>query len=523
MKKLTVIILCLALCLGALAGCGDAVIGPAPTATPASGTPADTIDSVPDDGPKGAEIMLEGSGASIRGSGVSASGSTVTIASPGSYTVSGTLDDGCIVVNTGEVKGDVTLTLRGASITCLSGAAIHVIEAKNFDLVLEDGTQNRLVSGSPDAAVTGKQDGAALFCEDDLDILGSGSLEVYGYLNNGITCKDDLDIKDGTLSVTAVNNGVKGSESVEIFGGSLSVIAGNDGVKTSSAKKEGKGFVTVEGGTVTITAQGDGISAETALTVSGGEIRVKTTGDRTAGSCKALKAKTVLTVSGGTAELDSEDHALHSAGDMLLSGGTLAIVSRAGKGVSAHGTLELGGSALDVRDPVKAVATVLDALDRHADGLGRQRDAQRPRRSHRRQGRRGHHGRQLQRRRKHEIAPRLPARQHTAIAALRLQRRRRYRGRGQNGVRRACRCDRSPLRLYYGGLLAPRSGVGHVHAGARHAHRFCEHELRTEKIKELSENLSDSSFFQPRCFLRRRLRLRSSSPLSMNSASTYWS
>ena len=348
MKKLTVIILCLALCLGALAGCGDAVIGPAPTATPASGTPADTIDSVPDDGPKGAEITLEGSGASIRGSGVSASGSTVTIASPGSYTVSGTLDDGCIVVNTGEVKGDVTLTLRGASITCLSGAAIHVIEAKNFDLVLEDGTQNRLVSGSPDAAVTEKQDGAALFCEDDLDILGSGSLEVYGYLNNGITCKDDLDIKDGTLSVTAVNNGVKGSESVEIFGGSLSVIAGNDGVKTSSAKKEGKGFVTVEGGTVTITAQGDGISAETALTVSGGEIRVKTTGDRTAGSCKALKAKTVLTVSGGTAELDSEDHALHSAGDMLLSGGTLTIVSRAGKGISAHGTLELGGSTLDV-------------------------------------------------------------------------------------------------------------------------------------------------------------------------------
>ena len=348
MKKLTVIILCLALCLGALAGCGDAVIGPAPTATPASGTPADTIDSVPDDGPKGAEIMLEGSGASIRGSGVSASGSTVTIASPGSYTVSGTLDDGCIVVNTGEVKGDVTLTLRGASITCLSGAAIHVIEAKNFDLVLEDGTQIHVDSFAieDESGTLDYNSWIRVTLPDGR--LGSGSLEVYGYLNNGITCKDDLDIKDGTLSVTAVNNGVKGSESVEIFGGSLSVIAGNDGVKTSSAKKEGKGFVTVEGGTVTITAQGDGISAETALTVSGGEIRVKTTGDRTAGSCKALKAKTVLTVSGGTAELDSEDHALHSAGDMLLSGGTLTIVSRAGKGVSAHGTLELGGSALDV-------------------------------------------------------------------------------------------------------------------------------------------------------------------------------
>ena len=352
MKKATVIILCLALCLGALAGCSDIEIGPTPTPPPVSAAPTaparDVIGSVQDNGPKGADITLVGSGARFTGGGVSVSGSTVTISSPGSYTVSGTLDDGCIVVNTGEVKGDVTLTLRGADITCLSGAAIHVIEAKNFDLVLDGGTENRLVSGSPDALPDGKQNGAALFCEDDLDILGSGSLEIFGYLNNGVTCKDDLDIKDGTISVTAVNNGIKGSESVEIYGGSVTVSAGNDGVKATSAKKEGKGFVSIEGGTLEITAVGDGVSAETALTVSGGEIRVTTTGGENEGSCKAMKAKTALTVSGGALTLESEDHALHSAGDMQLSGGTLSIVSRAGKGVSAHGSLEICGSELDV-------------------------------------------------------------------------------------------------------------------------------------------------------------------------------
>ena len=352
MKKLTVIILLLALCFGALSGCGDIEIGSAPSAAPAQS--ASNILSEPiggskaDDGPKGAAITLTGSGASVSGSGVSVSGSTVTIASPGMYSVTGTLDDGCIVVDTGEVKGDVTLTLKGADITCLGGPAIHVIEAKNFDLVLERDTHNRLVSGSADAIPAEKQDGAALFCEDDLDILGAGELEVLGYLNNGVTCKDDLDIEDGTIVVTAVNNGVKGSESVEIRAGSLTVTAGNDGVKTSSAKKEGKGFISIEGGTLDITAGGDGVAAESALTISGGELRVRTTGEAE-GSSKALKAKTVLTVSGGTLEIDSEDHALHSAGDMELSGGMLTVASRVGKGVSAHGALEISGGTLDLQ------------------------------------------------------------------------------------------------------------------------------------------------------------------------------
>ncbi len=353
MKKLTVVLLLLALCLGALTGCGDIVIGPAPTSAPAESAPSpqsvlDQPIDAPDSSPKHADITLTGSGASVQGGGVSVSGSTVTISSPGSYSVSGKLDDGCVIVNTGEDKSDVTITLKGADITCLGGPAIHVVRAKNVDLVLADGTENRLVSGSETTQSTAKQDGAVIFSESDLDILGPGSLELLGYINNGITCKDDLDIKDGTITVTAVNNGVKGSESVEIFGGSLSVTAGNDGVKSTSAKKEGKGFIEISGGTVEIRAKGDGIAAETTLTLSGGEIRVTTEGDRNERSCKALKAKTLLTVSGSTVEVDSTDHALHSALDMDLSGGTLTIVSRAGKGLSAHGTLTLSGGTLDV-------------------------------------------------------------------------------------------------------------------------------------------------------------------------------
>ena len=320
MKKRLVLLLLCALLLGVLTGCGDVEIGPAPQSAPVQGQ----HDSVPSDtggiaGSGESVITLSGGGASAAGGGVSVSGSVVTIASPGEYRVSGTLDDGCIVVNTGEVKGDVRLIMDGASVSCLTGPAIRVEQTKNFDLVLADGTENRLVSGTEGVSAAEMQDGAALYSEDDVDILGGGSLTVCGYLNNGITCKDDLDILSGTLTVTAANNGIKGSESVEISGGSI-----------------------------TVSAYGDGISAETDLTVSDGTLRVTTREEGELGSSKALKAKGLLTVSGGTLELDSADHAIHSTADILVGGGRLTIVSRLGKGLSAHGSLTVSDGMLDV-------------------------------------------------------------------------------------------------------------------------------------------------------------------------------
>lgn len=342
LKKATVLVLIAALCLPALAGCGDTVIGPAPAAQ-ATAAPGSEI------APGGVTaITLNGASAMITGGGASVDGGTVKIASPGEYTISGALD-GRIVVNTGEVKGDVTLRLAGAEIRCADGPALLVEQVKNCRLVLEEGSFNRLVSGAEDAAPTQAQDGAVIFSEDDLDIQGGGELEVQGWINNGITCKDDLDILGGVITVVAVHNGVKGSESVEITDGELRVTAGNDGMKSSSAKKEGKGFVTVSGGFVEITAGGDGIAAETALTVSGGELHITTRGARGDASSKGMKAKTELTLSDCRIALNTADHALHCTGDLrVLGGAEIRVESCAGKGLAAHGTLEIADGTIDV-------------------------------------------------------------------------------------------------------------------------------------------------------------------------------
>ncbi len=340
MKRILSLLLLLAMLLS-LAACADPVIGGGSADEPISADPA----AAP-----GAVIELQGDSIRFNGRGAAVSGSTVTIGTPGSYTVRGTLSDGQIVVDLKENPGKVTLFLDGADITCLTDSAIYVKQVKELNLVLAAGSENRVVSGT-EADLAGYNElrqGAAIYAEDDLDIQGEGSLTVYGYLNNGITAKDDLKLKGGTLRVVAANNGIRASESVTLSGGEITVDAGNDGVKTSSAKKADKGFVQIEGGALRVTAGGDGVAAETELRILGGTISVTTGGDPNEKSCKGLKGKTGVAISGGEISVEAEDHAVRSGAAMSITGGALTLVSRQGKGLNAETELTVSEGSLSV-------------------------------------------------------------------------------------------------------------------------------------------------------------------------------
>ena len=217
-------------------------------------------------------IELTGSGASFSCSGVSAEGSIITISQAGSYILRGTLENGRIIIDTGLSQEKLNLTLDGVSITCLTDPAIYIAQAKKARIYMTEGTENVITSGTEDllAVFDDSHSGAAIYAEDDLDIRGPGKLTVNGYVNNGITCKDDFDLEDGIVEIFAANNGIKGSESVEIKAGKLTITCGNDGLKATSSKA-GKGFVSVLGGNVSLSCGGDGISALTDVTVSGGD------------------------------------------------------------------------------------------------------------------------------------------------------------------------------------------------------------------------------------------------------------
>lgn len=341
MKK--TFLLTLSVCVLLLGACG----------TQNAAAPAD--DAAPAASSAEVSIVLGGDGAEIRGGGARAEGSVVTVAAVGTYRLSGSLTEGQIVVDTGEDAMDVTLILDGVSVSNASGPALWIRQAKNVHLQLAEGSENLLVSGSEAdlASFDETRSGAALFAEDDLILEGEGSLRILGYLNNGITCKDDLKIRGGSLDVLSANNGVRASESLTISGGSVSVRSGNDGLKTSSDKKADKGMIEISGGSITLSCAGDAIDAVTELHISGGEIRTETRQDLVVtGSCKGLKAASLVEISGGELALRADEDAIHCDGEVRMSGGEVRITAKTGiqaglKG-SGEGDILLSGGTLFV-------------------------------------------------------------------------------------------------------------------------------------------------------------------------------
>lgn len=309
-------------------------------------------------------ITLSTDGSTSTDASVLINGQTVTITQEGTYQIAGTLDDGALIVESGE-NAKITLVLGGVSIKNTTGAAIQIGTADDVTIELEEGTTNVLQSGEKVdiAAATESEEasGGALQSKTDLKIKGKGSLTVLGYLNNGIHCTKDLKIKNGNISVTALGHGIKGKKSVTVSGGTVTVTSGKDGITSDETENEEKGFVTIEGGEIIITSAGDGVSAETTLTVTGGVISIISGGgsanaqqktdnmrgwwdfDNSAGdddnaSCKGLKAGKALVISGGSITIDAQDDALHTDGDMTISGGE-CILSTGDDG--AHAELSL--------------------------------------------------------------------------------------------------------------------------------------------------------------------------------------
>lgn len=309
-------------------------------------------------------ITLSPDGSTSTDASVLIDGQTVTITQEGTYEIAGTLDDGALIVESGE-NAKITLVLGGVSIKNTTGAAIQIGTADDVTIELAEGTTNVLQSGEEVDIATATESeeasGGALQSKADLKIKGKGSLTVLGYLNNGIHCTKDLKIKNGNISVTALGHGIKGKKSVTVSGGTVTVTSGKDGITSDKTENEEKGFVTIEGGEIIITSAGDGVSAETTLTVTDGVISIISGGgsanaqqktdnmrgwwdfdnsdsDDDSASCKGLKAGKALVISGGSITIDAQDDALHTDGDMTISGGE-CILSTGDDG--AHADLSL--------------------------------------------------------------------------------------------------------------------------------------------------------------------------------------
>ena len=231
----------------------------------------------------GTEVTVEGQGAEV-------SNNKVTITKAGTYSVSGKVEDGQIIVDAGD-EDKVYIILNGVDINCSNNAPIYVKNAKKAILSLADGTENNITDGETYVFEdeTSNDPNAAIFSKDDMTIIGSGKLTVNANYNNGIASNDDLKIQSGNIVVNAKNNGIKGKDCINVTDGNITINSEGDGMKSDNTTDRTKGYVYIEGGKINITSKQDGIQAETQLLVADGDITIKT-GEGSENSTKSNQA-----------------------------------------------------------------------------------------------------------------------------------------------------------------------------------------------------------------------------------------
>ncbi len=196
-------------------------------------------------------------------------GTTLTftaISEESEYSISGEMN-GNIVIDVGddykftlEMHGFVMSTTDINPITVLSGDEVSIKAKKSYENFVYD---NREAIDSTDETLYS----AAIYSLVDLEFAGKGALTVVSKNNNGIHTKDDLQVKNLTLSVKCVDNALKGNDGVEITNASTTLAAtGGDCIKTTNSHinettGNQKGTVYISGGTHNLYAACDGIDA----------------------------------------------------------------------------------------------------------------------------------------------------------------------------------------------------------------------------------------------------------------------
>lgn len=299
-----------------------------------------------------ATIMLNGAAIATTSSGVKVNGASATIVAAGTYRLTGSLNNGQIVVDTAD-KGEVRLVLSGVDIRNASGATIYFAKAGSAVIELADGTQNSLTDGKTYTFERADVDepNAAIFSRANLTLTGKGALTVNAQFNDGIASKDGLVIADGAISVNAADDGIRGKDYLVVSGGALTVKAGGDGLKADNDTDATKGYIAIDAGTFAITAGGDAIEAHTHVRVNGGTFTLNAAGGSTARiaateSGKGLKAGNALQIGGGTFKIDAADDALHANNALTVTDGTFSIAT-GDDGIHADGGVTIDGG--DIR------------------------------------------------------------------------------------------------------------------------------------------------------------------------------
>ena len=313
-----------------------------------------------------AVITLNGDSAECSSNAVQINGSTITIIDEGTYILSGTLNDGMIIVNS-EKTDKTQLVLDGVTIHSETSAPIYILQSDKVFITLAPDSVNTLSNGGTFTAIDENNIDSVIFSKEDVTLNGFGTLSITSPAGHGIVSKDSLTITSGTYDISSASHALAGKDDVSIANAAFTITSGKDGIHGENADDTEKGFVYIESGAFDISAEGDGISASAYMQIQGGNFNInsgggsvnaanqtsdswgnfmgggrhqngnrdhgskgnttstETTDDST--SIKGIKAAGDLVITGGTFTIDSADDAVHSNTNITVGGGTFEIAS----------------------------------------------------------------------------------------------------------------------------------------------------------------------------------------------------
>ena len=222
---------------------------------------------------------------------------SIVISRGGEYNLSGDSAGRSVVIDAGD--DEITLLLNNAQLTSKQSAALHVKKSGDVTLRLAENTSN-LIADSKGRVGSDEPQGA-LYSRADLRIEGAkdATLTVKGQREDAIVGKDDLDLRNLTLTVEAKDEGIRGKDSVDIRRSIVNIVAGGDAIKSDNLEREDKGFVNLEDSDVTLSAGDDGIMAANKVDIRGGNLRITQ-------SYEAIEGRFV-TIHSGNIEVNSKD------------------------------------------------------------------------------------------------------------------------------------------------------------------------------------------------------------------------
>ena len=274
------------------------------------------------------QIAASGDSIVVTGDGAVAENGKVTIRKAGTYLLSGTLEEGQLLVDA-EEGAEIILVFDGFKISNSTDAPLLFESGSSITLVLKDGSKNAVT----DLRSSAEENQAAIYTKSDLTISGNGTLDVTGTAEDAIHSKTNITVQGGTINLKAGDDAIHADETLTILDGKVTVLESEEGL-------EGL-VVDIQGGDITVNASDDGLNA------SDGSGSDKAPGQATEGA--------EIRISGGVLTVKAGGDGIDSNGDLIISGGTVVVdgpsdggnapIDYDGKGVISGGTVFVSGDS----------------------------------------------------------------------------------------------------------------------------------------------------------------------------------